>query len=66
VVSGKVQLHPLVLVFFILGGVEAFGFLGLFLGPVIASVLVVLFEMFRDELSQASHDSGAGVPPNAG
>ena len=52
VVSGKIQLHPLVLLFFILGGVEAFGFLGLFLGPVIASVMVVLFAMFREELNQ--------------
>jgi predicted PurR-regulated permease PerM len=51
VVSGKVELHPLVLLFFILGGVEAFGFLGLFLGPVIASVLAVLFKMFREELN---------------
>ncbi|HZD31341.1 MAG TPA: AI-2E family transporter, partial [Candidatus Angelobacter sp.] len=53
VVSGKVELHPLVLLFFILGGVEAFGFLGLFLGPVIASVLSVLFDMFREELPRA-------------
>jgi predicted PurR-regulated permease PerM len=52
VVSGKVELHPLVLLFFILGGVEAFGFLGLFLGPVIASVLAVLFDMFREELAR--------------
>ncbi len=52
VVSGKVELHPLVLLFFILGGVEAFGFLGLFLGPVIASVLTVLFQMFREELNR--------------
>jgi predicted PurR-regulated permease PerM len=51
VVSGRVELHPLVLLFFILGGVEAFGFLGLFLGPVIASVLAVLFKMFREELN---------------
>ncbi|HVP53917.1 MAG TPA: AI-2E family transporter [Candidatus Eisenbacteria bacterium] len=51
VVSGKVELHPLVLLFFILGGVEAFGFLGLFLGPVIASVMAVLIAMFREELS---------------
>jgi len=50
VVSGRVQLHPLILLFFILGGVEAFGFIGLFLGPVIASVLTVLFQMFRDDL----------------
>ena len=52
VVSGKVELHPLVLLFFILGGVEAFGFLGLFLGPVIASVLTVLFGMIREELTR--------------
>ena len=50
VVGGKVELHPLVLLFSILGGVQAFGFLGLFLGPVIASVLWVLFGMVREEL----------------
>lgn len=60
VVSGKVELHPLVLLFFILGGVEAFGFLGLFLGPVIASVLSVLFGMFREEL-----DGGGGEPASS-
>src|SRR5664279_1818952 len=54
VVSGKVELHPLVLLFFILGGVEAFGFMGLFLGPVIASVLAVLFEMTREQLAQGA------------
>ncbi len=43
VVGGRVELHPLVLLFFIFGGVEAFGFLGLFLGPVVASVLVAVF-----------------------
>jgi|SRR5208337_2354886 len=57
VVSGKVELHPLVLLFFILAGVKAFGFLGLFLGPVIASVLTVLFQMFRQELLQNAEKS---------
>jgi predicted PurR-regulated permease PerM len=52
VVGGRVQLHPLVLLFFIFGGVEAFGFLGLFLGPVVASVLVALFDMLREEATQ--------------
>lgn len=50
VVGGRVELHPMVLVFFILGGVEAFGFLGLFLGPVVASVLAAVFAMLREEL----------------
>ena len=49
VVGGRVELHPLVLLFFIFGGVEAFGFLGLFLGPVVASVLAALFDMLREE-----------------
>ena len=42
----------MVLLFFILGGVEAFGFLGLFLGPVVASVLAALVAMLREELSE--------------
>jgi len=68
VVSGKVELHPLILLFVILGGVSAFGILGLFLGPVIASVLMVLFDMFREELAEvdgtpSSH--AGGVQPGA-
>ena len=61
VVGGRVELHPLVLLFFIFGGVEAFGFLGLFLGPVVASVLAALFDILREELkgenSAAAADS---------
>ena len=55
VVGGRVELHPLVLLFFIFGGVEAFGFLGLFLGPVVASVLAALFDILREELKENSH-----------
>jgi len=51
VVSGKVELHPLVLMFVILGGVQVFGFLGLFLGPVVVSVLAAVFQMLREELA---------------
>jgi predicted PurR-regulated permease PerM len=62
IVSGRVELHPMVLLFFILGGVEAFGFLGLFLGPVVASVLAAVFRMLRDELGEqeVSQKTGAG------
>jgi predicted PurR-regulated permease PerM len=59
VVGGKVELHPLVLVFSILGGVQAFGFLGLFLGPVSASVLWVLLGMIREELRDGKGTSEA-------
>lgn len=49
VVGGRVELHPMILLFFILGGVEAFGFLGLFFGPVVAAVLAALFHILREE-----------------
>ena len=62
VVSGRVQLHPMVLLFFIFGGVEAFGFLGLFLGPVVASVLSALFQMLREELGASTHSPAAVNP----
>lgn len=60
VVSGKSELHPLILLFFILGGVDAFGFLGLFLGPVVASALAVLFRMFRADLTSEGGPASAG------
>ncbi len=60
VVSGKVELHPLVLLFVILGGVQAFGFLGLFLGPVIVSVLAAVFQILREELA----DQPAALDPH--
>ncbi|HUI84989.1 MAG TPA: AI-2E family transporter [Candidatus Binatia bacterium] len=62
VVAGRGELHPMVLLFFILGGVEAFGFLGLFLGPVVASVLAAVFAMLREELSEPAEEvSRAGA-----
>ncbi len=61
VVAGRVELHPMVLLFFILGGVEAFGFLGLFLGPVVASVLAAVFRMLREELSEGDVSRGTGA-----
>jgi predicted PurR-regulated permease PerM len=63
VVSGKVELHPLVLLFFILGGVEVFGFLGIFIGPVVASVLAALFDMFREELGEKEEVATAAAHP---
>ncbi len=65
VVAGRVELHPLVLLFFILGGVEAFGFLGSFLGPVVASVLAALFAMLREELIDPSKRGTAEGAPQS-
>jgi predicted PurR-regulated permease PerM len=63
VVGGRVELHPMVLLFFILGGVEAFGFLGLFLGPVVAAVLTAVFAMLREEVNgPVTIPVASGVP----
>ncbi len=63
VVGGSVELHPMVLLFFILGGVEAFGFMGLFLGPVVAAVLTAVFAMLREEVNgPVAMPVASGVP----
>jgi len=46
-ISGRTQMHPLLLFFSIAGGVSVFGLLGLVLGPVVAALFVSLFEVYR-------------------
>ncbi|MEK6288618.1 MAG: AI-2E family transporter [Acidobacteriota bacterium] len=48
-ISGRVQMHTLLIFFAVFGGVSAFGFLGLFIGPVILAVTITLLRMLRDE-----------------
>jgi predicted PurR-regulated permease PerM len=52
VVAGRVELHPMVLLFFILGGVEACGFVGFLIGPVVGWVFGAVFAILREELSE--------------
>jgi predicted PurR-regulated permease PerM len=55
VIGGRVKLHPLVLLFALIGGVEQFGFLGLFIGPIVMSLIVAIVGMVREEM--AAHDA---------
>ena len=48
VVSGRAKMHNLLIFFALLGGVRAFGFIGIFIGPVVVSVTVVLLGMIRE------------------
>lgn len=52
VVKGRVEVHPLILMFAILGGLAVFGFLGIFLGPMVVSLTIALADLLRDELRQ--------------
>jgi predicted PurR-regulated permease PerM len=49
VISGRAKMHPLLVFFALIGGVKAFGVLGLFIGPVVLSLTLVVFEMLREE-----------------
>lgn len=48
IVSQKADLHPLLVFFSLLGGVHAFGVIGLFVGPVVLSVTLISLDMLRD------------------
>jgi predicted PurR-regulated permease PerM len=50
VVMTKLPVHPLLVFVSMLGGVEAFGLLGILFGPVILAVTVALFRMLREEM----------------
>ena len=41
-------MHNLLIFFALLGGVKAFGFMGVLIGPVIVSVTIVVLEMLRE------------------
>ncbi len=47
VVSARVKVHTLLVFFALLGGVEAFGIIGIFVGPVILSVTLAVLNMLR-------------------
>jgi predicted PurR-regulated permease PerM len=48
VISERVKLHTLLVFFALMGGVKAFGVMGLFIGPVVLSVTLVLLEMLQE------------------
>jgi predicted PurR-regulated permease PerM len=49
VLSGRVKLHTLLIFFSLLGGVKAFGIVGLFIGPIIVSVAIALLKILEEE-----------------
>jgi predicted PurR-regulated permease PerM len=49
VMSEQVKLPTLLLFFAIFGGVQAFGIIGLFIGPIVLAVTMTLFSMLREE-----------------
>jgi predicted PurR-regulated permease PerM len=54
--SERAKMHNLLIFFALLGGVRAFGIMGIFIGPVVVSVTIVLLDMLS-EISVPSQES---------
>ena len=66
--SGKSQMNTLVLIISLMGGVSAFGFIGIVLGPLVAAILTALAESYRAdraELTAAAPEAPAASAPPA-
>jgi predicted PurR-regulated permease PerM len=59
VLSGRVKLHTLLIFFSLVGGVKAFGIVGLFVGPIIVSVAMALLSILEDERLEWERSSAA-------
>lgn len=47
-VGKRAKLHELVIFFSVLGGLQVFGILGIFVGPVVAAIALALMQVFRE------------------
>ena len=65
--AGKSQMSTLVLIISLLGGVSAFGFIGIVLGPLVAALLTALFESYEAPAPPvAATPVGGGAVATAG
>ena len=47
IVSGRTEIHPLLLLFSILGGMKVMGFIGIIAGPIILSLALTIIEIYK-------------------
>jgi len=48
IIDKKANVHPIIVIVGVVGGVNMFGAIGLFLGPIILSMLLIYFENFKE------------------
>ena len=48
-IGGRAKLHPLLVLFAVIGGIQLFGPLGFLLGPIVIAVLMALLEIYQAE-----------------
>jgi predicted PurR-regulated permease PerM len=52
VIGGRAKLPTFPLLIAILGGLQVYGFLGVFVGPVLLAILFVFIDIYRDEYAE--------------
>jgi predicted PurR-regulated permease PerM len=45
-IKGKAQVHPIFVLFSVLGGISLFGFWGIVVGPLLISLAVTVFDIY--------------------
>lgn len=70
--SGKARMNTLVMILSLLGGVSAFGFIGIVLGPLVAALITALAETYASTpeaaggaLAKGTASPAAGPPPGS-
>lgn len=68
IIQGRTQLHAVVILFSIMGGITAFGFAGLILGPLVAALGFVFLEIYQEEFKEqlTSPEKADGKPESSG
>lgn len=50
IISSNTQIHPLLVLFGVLGGLQLFGVIGVLLGPIFMAVFVTLLDLYQNDL----------------
>lgn len=52
IIGGRSDMHPLLIFFAVLGGLQVFGFLGILLGPLVVTIFLTFLGFFRHQFQQ--------------
>ena len=65
VTRGQLEMHPLIVFLSIFGGIAAFGFSGLLLGPLFAALFLAAVRIYATEFPRAGRAASDSPPPDA-
>lgn len=60
-IGGRAEIPTLLLFFGMLGGLQAYGFLGIFLAPAVIAILFAVLQIYREQYSTSAGTGAAGA-----